>query len=133
MTFPRKRLVGAVFGSLLGCALLTAPVMAASHGSGASGARNTAQSGTGVLNAVDGEWRLCSYAGEHPPELAEGHANDAVGHLQCVLNRVYGYTSVDIDKIFGPATRTAVVDFQRSVGLTADGFVGPRTWAALHP
>lgn len=32
---------------------------------------------------------------------------------------------------FGPLTHNAVVAFQRSKGLTADGIVGPRTWAAL--
>ncbi|NEY33623.1 hypothetical protein GTU99_15695 [Streptomyces sp. PRKS01-65] len=36
-------------------------------------------------------------------------------------------------EIFGSATDAAVVDFQHSTGPTADGFTGPRTWAAPHP
>ena len=36
-----------------------------------------------------------------------------------------------IDGIFGPNTKAAVIDFQTSAGLTADGIVGTQTWAKL--
>jgi putative peptidoglycan binding protein len=36
-----------------------------------------------------------------------------------------------VDGGFGGTTRRAVVGFQRSHGLTADGIVGPATWSAL--
>ena len=38
---------------------------------------------------------------------------------------------VQVDGIFGPRTKSAVQDFQRSKGLSPDGIVGPLTWARL--
>lgn len=119
----------AVAGVLLSGALLAVPAVAVGQSSPPA---KSAGSGPRVTNAVDGEWRLCPYTGDHP-ELTKGHANDAVGHVQCVLNKVYGYRTVSIDKIFGDGTLAAVKDFQTSVGLPADGYVGPNTWTALHP
>jgi N-acetyl-anhydromuramyl-L-alanine amidase AmpD len=39
--------------------------------------------------------------------------------------------ALEEDGIFGQATLAALRAFQRDKGLTADGIVGPRTWAAL--
>jgi peptidoglycan hydrolase-like protein with peptidoglycan-binding domain/GH24 family phage-related lysozyme (muramidase) len=36
------------------------------------------------------------------------------------------------DGVFGPATRQAVEQFQRSRGLAVDGIIGPQTWALLQ-
>lgn len=36
------------------------------------------------------------------------------------------------DSVYGPGTRSAMVDFQRRKGLAADGVCGPRTWDALR-
>jgi len=41
-----------------------------------------------------------------------------------------GYT-IPIDGDYGPNTQSAVESFQTAEGLTADGIVGPATWAAL--
>ncbi|MBW5423658.1 hypothetical protein GKQ77_19175, partial [Streptomyces sp. BG9H] len=132
----RRSTTRTLAATLLGCALLAGPAVALAGASPSAEAKGgeTAAAGTGVRvqQGTNGEWRYCPYTGTHP-ELGKGHASDAVGHLQCVLNKVYGYKSVTVDKIFGDATLAAVKNFQQSVGLTADGFVGPNTWAALHP
>ncbi|MDP8960829.1 MAG: peptidoglycan-binding protein [Actinomycetota bacterium] len=36
------------------------------------------------------------------------------------------------DGVFGSGTRKATIEYQRSRGLTADGVVGPQSWAAYH-
>ena len=38
---------------------------------------------------------------------------------------------LDVDGIFGPQTRAAVLAFQNQSGLNPDGIVGPLTWSAL--
>ena len=56
--------------------------------------------------------------------LRRGSKGDDVKKLQRALHLVE-------DGIFGVLTVEAVLDFQRAHGLTADGVVGPATWAAL--
>jgi hypothetical protein len=50
--------------------------------------------------------------------------------LQTVLNNK-GFNCGTVDAKFGPKTKQAVIAFQRSKDLVADGVVGPKTWAAL--
>jgi L,D-transpeptidase ErfK/SrfK len=54
-----------------------------------------------------------------------------VSQVQSLL-AVLGFYSGDVDGYFGPQTRAAVVAFQKSQGLTADGIVGPQTYQALQ-
>jgi hypothetical protein len=54
---------------------------------------------------------------------------EAVRGAQRQLNK-YAYGLV-VDGIFGPATESAVRDFDRQSGLTVDGVVGSATWRAL--
>lgn len=64
------------------------------------------------------------------PTLRRGSQGDEVAELQALLNAKQGY-DLEIDGNFGKATEVAVRDFQAKHGLTADGIVGPKTWAAL--
>ena len=64
------------------------------------------------------------------PTLAEGYHGGCVGELQIELNMDIG-TNLAVDDDFGPATRAAVIAYQKSMGLTPDGIVGPETKGAL--
>lgn len=54
-----------------------------------------------------------------------------IGSIGRDVNDLQGKLGIVIDGNFGHATKAAVVAFQRSHGLVADGIVGPRTWEAL--
>ncbi len=64
------------------------------------------------------------------PTLRRGSQGDEVAELQALLNAKYG-ANLDIDGDFGAKTEAAVKSFQKAHGLTIDGIVGPKTWAAL--
>ncbi|WP_427016822.1 caspase family protein [Pseudarthrobacter sp. P1] len=63
------------------------------------------------------------------PTIRRGSTGEHVTYLQQRLSDL-GYR-LSIDGIFGPGTESAVRSFQRANALTADGIVGPLTWAAL--
>jgi len=57
------------------------------------------------------------------------HGQD-VTTLQTALVAL-GFSSADIDGIFGPHTERAVIDFQTNMAISPDGAVGPATYEAL--
>ncbi|KWC65061.1 N-acetylmuramidase domain-containing protein [Burkholderia ubonensis] len=61
--------------------------------------------------------------------LRLGDRGADVGYLQRQL--VASGARLDTDSIYGSATRTAVLAFQSSHGLVADGIAGPKTWSTL--
>jgi len=66
------------------------------------------------------------------PDLQVGTRGKYVERLQRLLNsHLDGKPDLKVDGAFGPKTRTAVVQFQKSSELTPDGIVGRRTWFAL--
>jgi peptidoglycan hydrolase-like protein with peptidoglycan-binding domain len=65
------------------------------------------------------------------PTLSIGSQGAAVKHLQQLLNN--DGAAMAADGFFGQKTASAVRGFQSRNGLTADGVVGPATWAALEP
>lgn len=64
------------------------------------------------------------------PVLKEGSSGPEVVTLQQKLKEA-GFNPGQCDGDFGPATRAAVMAFQKSEGLLADGIAGPRTQAAM--
>ncbi len=66
--------------------------------------------------------------------LQVGSSGDEVTQVQRFLADSSGkfYTGT-IDGVFGNGTKAAVMAYQSSVGLTADGIVGPQTWDAMFP
>jgi peptidoglycan hydrolase-like protein with peptidoglycan-binding domain len=65
--------------------------------------------------------------------LQVGSTGDAVRALQIKLKTNYPAYAKNLaaDGIFGPATKAAVMEFQRRSGITVDGIVGPVTRAKL--
>lgn len=67
--------------------------------------------------------------GLNTPILREGDHGPDVTRLQRQLSTA-GHTT-GIDGLFGPATESALRDYQHLQGLVADGIAGPKTWAML--
>ncbi|WP_351237207.1 penicillin-insensitive murein endopeptidase [Streptomyces sp. NPDC002133] len=63
------------------------------------------------------------------PLTSNGNRGSDVVALQHLL-AAHG-RSVAVDGVFGSGTHSALVGFQQSKGLTADGIAGPATWGAL--
>ena len=64
------------------------------------------------------------------PILRQGASGQDVEYLQTLLCDVG--QGIAVDGKFGPATTQAVKAFQKTQGLTVDGIVGAKTWAALE-
>ena len=81
--------------------------------------------------AVRGEVETAAAAAvEEAAVLKQGSRGEDVKTVQRKLKR-WGYYDGNVDGIYGPATKKAVMYFQRKNGLTADGIVGSKTFAAL--
>lgn len=82
--------------------------------------------GRGIPSLVAAFAALCLIV----PGAASGAGNVDVAALQVALRARSQYGGT-IDGYEGPATRAAVIRFQRHAGLSADGIAGPRTRRAL--
>jgi hypothetical protein len=81
-------------------------------------------------------WRPVSHnlRDEDPPPshpTTSGFPQGSVADLQWRLNRLGASPVLAVDGVCGARTRAAIVGFQRGRRLTADGRMGPKTWAAL--
>ncbi len=65
------------------------------------------------------------------PQVQDGASGDAVLRLQRALNAALD-AGLELDGRFGPNTTAAVKRYQSAQGLTSDGIVGAKTWAALQ-
>jgi hypothetical protein len=74
-------------------------------------------------------------AGMAPPEtrrmVRQGSSGPEVAYAQERLNAHGAMPPLAVDAIFGPLTRKAAVEYQKSHGLVPDAIIGPRTWASL--
>lgn len=72
----------------------------------------------------------------YPDALREGNTGDKVRHLQYMLSVLSAYipevSPLEVDGIFGPATRNAVEAAQRWLGLPVTGVVGARDWDLIY-
>jgi peptidoglycan hydrolase-like protein with peptidoglycan-binding domain len=58
--------------------------------------------------------------------LQQGSNGTSVRNLQTILNFVMSaQPALDADGIFGPKTRSRVIEFQSKLKIGADGIVGP--------
>lgn len=66
------------------------------------------------------------------PVLAKGDTGPAVAAAQAALHHMHhALGSAGIDGDFGPATETAVRNYQQANGLDADGEIGAETWSKI--
>ena len=71
----------------------------------------------------------CSTGGY--PQLKRGSVSNYVLIAQDDLNTL-GFRTGGLDGIFGVQTRNAVIQYQTSRGLSADGIIGCNTWRSLQ-
>ena len=64
--------------------------------------------------------------------LQRGDTGSDVRTAQTALIRA-GYDPGTANGVFGAATERAVMQFQRVLGATQDGIIGPVTWQFLEP
>lgn len=65
------------------------------------------------------------------PNLAKGNTGTNIKALQCLLNYRNNNTALAVDGSFGPGVYDAVVAFQKSKGITANGIAGKDTLSRL--
>ena len=72
----------------------------------------------------------------YPNALQQGNQGQGVRHLQYMLSVLSEFIpeipEVEIDGIFGPATRSAVIAAQRYLGLPQTGAVDKETWDEIY-
>ena len=83
----------------------------------------------GFILIKDSGKPACSTGGF--PQLKRGSLSNYVLIAQDDLNTL-GFRTGGLDGIFGSSTQTAVIEYQRTRGLAADGIIGCNTWRSLQ-
>ncbi|WP_280468775.1 peptidoglycan-binding domain-containing protein [Nocardia cyriacigeorgica] len=114
----RAVMIAAVAASAFGAVAHASPEEASPGGESAG--RGSAAA---VQTLVD-----CAAEGD---TLRSGARGDCVSAVQRFLSGNYGNGSVAVDGKYGDDTIAAVRNFQRHVGIRADGVVGSDTWQMM--
>lgn len=88
------------------------------------------------LNSLNSEGiQFADVSQQFETSLGSGDTGNRVAIVQYYIDYLSGYydtiPSLEIDGIFGDATRRAVMAVQETFGLTQDGIVGRLTWNAI--
>lgn len=123
-----------VWQGMLYCAGLDPAMFDGAFGAYTQAATESFQTGAGLRDTgVADRYTWARMFGAGRPAhtvLRRGSSGAEVRYLQELLTNE-GYP-LATDGVFGPATETAVEQFQQANGLEADGVVGARTWEALE-
>jgi peptidoglycan hydrolase-like protein with peptidoglycan-binding domain len=102
-------------------------VLAATPASAALPNCNTySRLGGGALKAL-----VPTYNGNKDCVMGSRNVSPGVWALQRTMVNCYGQ-NIAVDSNFGPATRSALINVQRQVGVTADGVYGPATRSRMR-
>ncbi len=82
----------------------------------------------GIVGTIT--WRNIDEADHNEPVLQNGSTGNPVRRAQSRMT-AGGYETGGVDGIFGANTESGVKTFQQDQGLTADGIIGPKTWAKI--
>lgn len=91
---------------------------------------NAAQTGISIaeLDAIKSRYNSHGY---YLKKYYSHNTKTVVKDLQRMLNEEGGYSRIEEDGIFGPATEQSVKSFQSRYSLTVDGIAGKNTYAKL--
>lgn len=84
-----------------------------------------------ATTARDSALQVAQATTSQPDVLKLGSQGQSVTELQTRLKQL-GYYNSEISGLYGDATKTAVIEFQRAEGLAVDGQVGELTWQRLQ-
>ncbi len=110
----------------------TSGMSATTGGSGSTSTTRPASGATSTTGATatTSATTATTAAGTARTQVRLGSRGSDVTVLQQKLAAA-GYNPGTADGVFGQSTQTALIDFQKAKGLTADGVAGSSTWAAL--